>query len=95
MSADNWTTCPKCKTKNDKANTKRLSDAEKKYGVIPSDEYRVLIKEAEKPVKLDDTLREDYDINTDHDGLFYVNYSCRCDACGFKHKFRHSEQLVC
>jgi hypothetical protein len=94
MSADNWGTCPKCKEKNDEANAKRISDAEEQYGKIPSDEYRELIKCAEKPIKLEETLREDYEMATDSDGLFWVNYSCRCDECGFEHKFHHSEQLV-
>lgn len=94
MSADNWETCPKCKEKNDKSNAKRISVAEKKYGKIPSDKYRALIKEAEKPIKLENTLREDYEMATDCDGLFYVSYSCRCDECGFQHKFRFSEQLI-
>lgn len=93
MSADNWGICPKCKEKNDKANAKRISDAESKYGKISSDKYRALIKEAERPIILKETLREDYEMHTDHDGLFYVNYGCRCDVCGFQHKFDHKEQL--
>lgn len=94
MSADNWGTCPKCKVKNDKANAERISEAEGKYGKIPSDEYRALIKEAEKPIEFEETLREDYEMHTDNAGLFYVSYSCRCDECGFQHKFHHDEQLV-
>ena len=94
MSADNWGTCPKCKVNNEKANAKRISDAEKKYGKIPSDKFRALIKEAERPIELQETLREDYEMHTDLDGLFYVNYSCGCDECGFEHEFHHKQQLV-
>lgn len=40
------------------------------------------------------TLREDYELGTVPDGEFYVIYRCHCKVCGFKHEFKHSQQLV-
>ena len=93
MGADNWGICPKCKNLNDENNRKRVLDVGKKYGKIPAEEYIKLAAEANKPIKLETTLREDYEIGTDLDGEFSVNYSCSCSVCGFKHQFKHTEVL--
>jgi len=47
----------------------------------------------EKPNELKETLREDYEIGIDEDGLFYVNYGGRCDECGLVYKFNHEEEV--
>ncbi len=94
MSADNWAICPKCKVANDKANADRIIEAEKQYGKIDSTEYRALIKKAERKIGLEETMREDFSMAIDCNGLFYVNYKGRCDTCGFKHEFHHDKQLT-
>ena len=33
------------------------------------------------------TLREDFKIGTDSNGIFSVDYCCSCKECGFKFKF--------
>ena len=91
MSADNWAMCPACKKKNDDNNAKRIKDAESQYGEIPSGEYRALIKKAEKPIELEETLREDYEIGIYEDGSFQVSYRGKCETCGLQHTFLRTE----
>ena len=91
MSADNWAICPKCKEKNDELNKKRILDTAKKYGKIPAEEYITLAKETSKPIEIEETMREDYEIGVDEDGVFNVDYFCSCAKCGFKYAYKHSE----
>jgi len=83
MSADNWAICPVCKKRNDVAYKKQTLDVANQYGKIPDDEYIVLVKET-KPIVLKESLREDYQIGVDEEGVFSFVYSCNCSECGFK-----------
>ena len=85
MSADNWSICPKCKDEMGK----KLEDS---YGKISQDEYQQLLNKTAK-YSNDRTLREDYSIFTDENGLFQIIYLCRCDRCGFKYTYKYTEQL--
>ena len=89
MSADNWTTCPKCKLATQQKYEKALKDAQDKYGVIPSDEYRALIEKAEKPLVFDETMREDYEIGVWEED-FSVSYTCLCTKCKFQFAFERT-----
>jgi len=89
MSADAWRVCPKCKKDLDKK-------LESSYGKVPEEEY---IKLLEQKKDLQDesntaTLREDYEIYTDDDGLFSVSYSCSCDKCGLKYEYEYTKRLI-
>jgi hypothetical protein len=89
MSADAWRVCPQCKDKL----YKKLKSS---YGKIPEEEYVLLLKQKED---LQDesntaTLREDYEIYTDEEGLFSVSYGCSCDKCGFKFEYNYSKLLI-
>lgn len=88
MSADNWATCPKCKIRVEAESNKLKLDAGKAYGKVSPEEYLVLFETANKPVKLDDTLREDYEIGITSDGKFYASYGGACQ-CGFSFSFKH------
>lgn len=93
MSANAWRICPTCKRLNDEKNKKRILDAEKKYGKISADEYIKLAAEVQKPIELEETLREDYVIFLSESGLFCVSYGCSCSVCKFKYNFEHKENL--
>ena len=106
MSTDRWSVCPKCKNTAFGKQDKQLDEARKKYGKIPSDEYEAAIIDnaplilfdfmADKGLDwhfADETLREDYHFKMDNNGLFTAEYSARCDRCGFKFNFKHSEQI--
>ena len=93
MSADNWTECPRCLEREVKRKDELKLKAESEYGKLPKAEYLELLKRSEEQLNTRQTLREDYEFWTDQDGEFSAKYSCRCDVCGFKHEFKHVEQL--
>lgn len=92
MSANNWAICPRCAIKATREKDKLKTRAESEYGKIPISDYLELVKKAEKPIKVEETLRKDYEFYLSLDGEFSATYSCRCE-CGFEHEFKHSEQL--
>ena len=93
MGADNWSMCPKCKKMTLDKHYEQLDKIRKKYGEMSFDEYEKAIFAANVPIKLDETLREDYEFCMDDEGFFDAKFLARCDRCGFKFNFRHSEQI--
>lgn len=93
MSADNWTECPRCLQEEVKKKDELMAQADSAYGTIPKAEYLELLKKSGEPLKAEQTLREDYEFWTNPDGEFKASYRCHCDRCGFKHTFKHEEQL--
>ena len=93
MSADNWGICPECNT----ARSQNIRTAEAlvlaAYGTVPVDEYADLEARLAnmRQTAPEHTLREDYGIFTDEDGVFSVAYSCTC-RCGFSFNFAHAER---
>ena len=89
MSANVWRVCPNCH----KLSQERLTGS---YGKVSQIEYDKLLRE----VALYDTqyadtyLREDYEIATNEDGEFFINYRCQCTICGFVFTYQHKEQVV-
>lgn len=83
MSADNWTTCPKCL-----AEAMRAADAEREavmalYGSIPVDEFdakRAALTTVDAETYC--TLREDYEFYGAGEGEICWAYTCRCTTCG-------------
>ena len=94
MSADNWSICPRCnkKAKQEKADQK--AKTHEGYGKVPAEEYESMLVVSRQPIKIDETLREDFEFFISPDGLFSASYRASCDRCGFKHKFNHTRQIV-
>jgi hypothetical protein len=87
MSADNWTTCPKCDALAEAAYAKKRQIAEAKYGKIPAADYLAAIKDLDaNPLKRNETWREDYSIGV-NGREFSVNYSGGCRVCGLKFEY--------
>lgn len=87
MSADNWRECPKCNKKlllSKEAEQKKADDS---YGKVTRGEYLDLVALAKKPIKLEQTLREDYHIFVNLEGEFIVSYECHCQDCGFSFSY--------
>lgn len=93
MSADNWRTCPQCLMESQHKKDMLVAKAVSEYGKMPREEYLKLTESIKKPIKIDETLREDYEFYIDENNEFTASYSCRCDCCGFKYHFEHAEQL--
>lgn len=92
MSADNWAICPKCQKVEDDKHAKIVEKAETSYGKIPVDEYLNLLEKSRQPVKLDFTLREDYEIGI-QDNEFYVKYKSNCKVCGFSYEYKYDKRI--
>lgn len=92
MSADNWATCPLCKTKAEKDYQLALVKANDAYGKVPVSEYELLKAKVEEPIADDQTLREDYGIGI-YESEFRVSYSGYCDVCKFKYAFKREVKL--
>ncbi len=93
MSANNWDTCPKCKRKAEQEHAAIIQATKDAYGKLTREDYVELLREAEKPTELEDTLREDWEVGVSDSGQFYVNYRGSCENCGFEFRFTHEEQV--
>lgn len=95
MSADNWTTCPRCSINKDTAAAKAQAKADAKYGKVPAQEFMELLAQAEalKEAEMTQTMREDYDIGIG-DGEFEVNFRASCSTCGLRYEYKHAEQVT-
>ncbi len=51
------------------------------------DAYEILQKDS---ISL--SLREDYELGADNDGLIYISYSCSC-SCGFNKNYSYNEKV--
>ena len=91
MSADNWTTCPKCQIEVEAKTWKRVKKANEAYGKVDAAEYLRLLNHANEPIPEELSLREDYELGMGADGIFSVGYSCSCRQCGFSFTFKHEE----
>ena len=90
MSADNWGTCPKCnkKYKSEKEKIEEL------YGKVPVEEYHKMLSKVKVELEVEEsTLREDFEVWTDKDGVFHVSYHCECEVCGLDFSYKHEEQI--
>lgn len=90
MSADNWTTCPKCKWNEEKKKEKDIKKLNKYYGKIPASEFAEKYKKINEPILIDCTLREDYEIGIS-DGLFEGEYRASCSECKFSFEWKDSK----
>jgi hypothetical protein len=92
MSANNWTVCPKCISVGQAKQAESLKTSEAAYGKVTSTEWAALLKSAETPLVIEDSLREDYEIGI-RGRKFYVNYSGSCQTCGFTFNYKHEESV--
>ncbi len=94
MSADNWTTCPKCEAAHKAAIEAARTATAEAYGRVPREEFDALDRKADalKDRALPLTLREDYEIGV-RGTAFEVNYGGSCDECGFQFSHRFSKDL--
>ena len=91
MSASNWRQCPACLRKAKAAHEELAAKALASYGKVPADEYRAMSDAAMKPVELDSSLREDYQLGIGEDGRFYVHYRGSCTECPFEFRYKHEQ----
>lgn len=90
MSADRWTTCPKCYAEQRIAADKFRQEF---YGKLPAADYEAKLQDVLKtPIDEEETFREDRQIGVYAD-KFVVDYHGLCQTCGYKKSFKHTEQV--
>lgn len=90
MSADCWRICPACNQEREAERALANHDLAESIEKDSLSGYRLAQKDvAEAYESLTETLREDYEIDTDEHGLFSVSYGCSCTKCGFAFVFKH------
>lgn len=94
MSADNWTICPKCADKHAENIERCERELSQSYGRISSEDWLALRDDAkrQRDVPVKETLREDYDIGVNPNGVFEIEYTASCE-CGFKFSFKHEADV--
>ncbi len=93
MSADNWTYCPKCSKQRVLTQERLDRSVEEAYGKIPQEKYMELVEARNNPPRLQDTLREDYEVGIYDAGRFFISYKAQCTVCGFTFSYRHEEEI--
>lgn len=91
MSADSWTTCPRCKASREATNESKIEAIMATYGKISPMEWenaRVSI-DAILTDKLRETFREDYEFYGADSGTVIASYSGKCSTCGLAVHFDH------
>lgn len=94
MSADCWRICPLCEKKRKEQIIEHKKNVEEGYGILSKDEYLEAIRCSENEEEVAETLREDHEICTDNNGLFFVNYTCYCTECKFTYSFSCEEEVM-
>lgn len=90
MSASNWRECPRCLDQAEKDHTKQYEEWKESYGKVPIGEYEAN-RPNTHPEDVGETLREDYELGINVDGIFYMRYHSSCDSCDFEYKKEFSE----
>ena len=100
MSADRWGACPACAERFEAELEEFEQQVQESYGKVPAEEYIRLKVELDKRTAVPfgeteegNTLREDWGISTNENGMFYVSYTCGCTACGFGFEFNHEQKV--
>lgn len=92
MSADNWTTCPRCKAERDKRDQQATDAVAAMYGTVSVEEFERARAELRGKLKarLDETFREDYEFYGASDGTITADYGGSCQTCGLTARLKHS-----
>ena len=95
MSADNWTTCPRCtRRREEKLRASAIKVAEA-YGKVPVEEWDAM-RSAQSDAEAEGqehTLREDYEFYGADEGEVVSSYSCSCTKCGLHLSFTNHHPI--
>lgn len=96
MSANNWTVCPKCKSKATQVADEARKFALDSYGKVDRDTYLARMATSDEMIKqassMDGNLREDWELGI-RGGVFEVSYGAHCSTCGWSKSFKHEEEV--
>jgi hypothetical protein len=96
MSADAWRVCPECFRKWEAENELYHAQVEEAYGQVPAEQYIKMLAEDERRqnAEPEETMREDYFIWMNEDGVFEVNYRALCTSCNFHFEYNYTQAVV-
>lgn len=87
-----WGKCPKCREKQEQAAEKLVADIAAARVAGDFDRFAMLLDKSTKPApKLEETLREDWEIGIWNAKGFEVDYGASCTVCGFNYRFKFSD----
>lgn len=92
MSPRDWAECPQCRKRLEARKERAAKKAESIYGKVPDVEYRKWYRRGQRPVKVPEHMREDYQIGVSSEGLFEVYYHASCSDCGYSFDYELQEQ---
>ena len=92
MSAEKWTSCPKCEDTHRKEHITLSEKLKTAYGILSEKEYNELKAEVETPTPPGYNLSENYKIGIE-DETFSVSYTAQCTVCDFCYEFNTHEQI--
>lgn len=95
MSADNWTTCPRCTKRREAEIEAAEREVAEAYGKVPLDEWEEMGRRKSELITRtpDHTLREDYEFHGASDGEVIAEYSASCDICDLRVSFTHRHPI--
>jgi hypothetical protein len=87
MSADRWGECPRCRKQDRLERSVAQRDLDNLYGKVPMGEFLRKQSDLKDKPALDSTMREDYELYVDEEGIFHINFGCYCKECGLDWTF--------
>jgi hypothetical protein len=88
MSANNWRICPKCSAASNAAASEARKKTKEAYGCVSSTEYGKMVQQIKDWKSPGETLREDYELGVQKNGVFSVAYFATCTECGWSFEYR-------
>jgi hypothetical protein len=96
MSADNWTTCPRCFRRARLAADEARAAVMASYGKVPLEEFDAARAALEEPdPDTYTTFREDYEFFGADKGVITASYKGACTTCGLSVSFKHEKTFWC
>lgn len=95
MSADNWTTCPRCADAREDQLRALDIDIANAYGSVSVEEFDRMRRERDDLAAAapEPTFREDYEFWGAADGVIHVSYSGECTRCHLAHSIEDDQQF--
>lgn len=95
MSADNYTTCPRCERRKAAALNQKAEELAETYGKLPLEQWEKLRDEHEaaKQLPVRQTFREDYEFHGAETGEVTASYAASCSECGLSTSFEHTHTI--
>lgn len=95
MSADHYTTCPRCKANAEKRQQELIEARVAAYGKVPQQEYEDMAIDIAAAAAVDKMgLAEDCEYGIDANGNLSLHYSAFCRKCQFSFEYKYDAAKV-